>query len=318
MNIDDALTAYRGELIAAAIRWQAVRNRRRRNLVLATSALALAGVIVGAAVAATGWLVGAPAPRNVKSDFGSYAPQLGFNPEPGKAILVASDGDYKLYATPDKQGGYCTLVSDPWYHPGPHGEGGDCNSRKALSVPFWAGMGAFKGLHDGGSRLVVIGRTRHPGAAHVRFNYPVKKAVVTRIGRSGFFIVPITITRPIFTGLLPGSICRWSSTFVVLNAKGQEIAQKTETFGPRVCMRPPKPVVKIEGGTKTFILQRGMDGYLTEARPGDTVVCRGAGHVLTITIPQAAQRRYRRSHDRRLQLDVEHTRNGRISVMCWS
>ena len=93
MNIEDALTAYRGDLVAAAHRWRVRRERRRRRFVLTSGVVALGAVIVGTAIAATGWLVGSPAPPSVKSDFGSYAPQLGFNPQPGKAVLVASSGD---------------------------------------------------------------------------------------------------------------------------------------------------------------------------------------------------------------------------------
>jgi hypothetical protein len=316
VNLDEAVRTYRGELVAAAERWQKARARRRRQVVLLTSALTTAAIIVGTAIAATGWLVGAPAPRNVKSDFGSYAPQLGFNPQPGKAVLVAGKGPYKLYATPNRQGGFCTLLSDPWYHPGPHGEGGDCVSRKQASIAFWAGPYGAGHAGHGGTRVVIVGRTRNSAAAHVRFNYPEGKTASAPIGRSGFFIVPITLNHPIFTGLLPGSICRWSSTFVVLGAKGQAIVRKTLTFGPRICMRPPRPVVTTEAGTKTFTLGRGQLGYLAQARPGDTVACRGAGHLLPITIPVAAQGRYRRSHDRRLQLNVRHARNGRIWVMC--
>lgn len=316
MNIDNALSAYRGDLVAASQRWHKSRARRRRRLVFLTSALAAAGIIVGTAIAATGWLVGAPAPPNVKSDFGSYAPQLGFNPQPGKAVLVAGKGPYKLYATPNEQDGFCTLLSDPWYHPGPHGEGGDCISRKQASVAFWAGPYGIGHAAQGGTRVVIVGRARKGAAARVHFNYPGGKSASARIGRSGFFIVPITINHPIFTGLQPGAICRWSSTFVVLDAKGRAIVRKTLTFGPRICMRPPKPVVTTAAGMKTFTLDRGEVGYLAKARPGDNVGCRGAGHVLTITIPVAAQGRYRRSHDRRLQLNVRHTRDGRIWVMC--
>jgi hypothetical protein len=318
MNVEDALTAYRGELVAAARRWQVSRDRRRRRLLFTASAVALAAVIVGTAVAATGWLVGSPAPPSVKSDFGSYATQLGFNPEPGKAVLAASDGSYKLYVTPNEQGGYCTLVSDPWNHPGPHGEGGDCNSRKPLSVAFWAGIGGEASLHNGGTRLVMIGRTRQPDAARVRFNYPVGKAGTATVGRGGFFIVPVTIEHPIFIGLRPGSICRWSSTFVVLDANGKPLARKKLTFGPRVCFHPPKPVVTTEAGAKTFTLGLGADGYLAQSHPGDKVACRGFGHLVTMTIPRAAVHRHVRLKIKPfpLQVNVEHTRTGRIWVMC--
>lgn len=319
MNIDDTLTAYRRELVTAAQRWQKSRARRRRRLVFLTSALATAGIIVGSAIAATGWLVGSPAPRNVKSDFGSYAPQLGFNPQPGKAVLVASQGPYKLYATPNKQGGYCVLVSAPWKRPGPHGEGGDCISREQASLPFSIGMGGAAGAANGGTRLILVGRTRARDSAHVRFTAPEGKTVMASVGRSGFFIVGFTVHRPaqstVISGFLPG-ICRWSSAFVALDATGRAVAQRTLTFGPRICMRPPKPVVTTQAGTKTFTLGQGQIGYLAQARPGDIVACRGAGHLLTITIPLAAQGRYRRSHDRQIQLNVRHTRNGRIWVMC--
>ncbi len=186
MNIDDALTAYRGELINAAQRWQKARARRRHRIALVTSAMAVAGIIVGTAIAATGWLVGSPAPKSVKSDFGSYAPQLGFNPEPGKAVLVATDSPYKLYVTTNKQGGYCTLTSAPWKRPGPHGEGGDCISRRQASVPLLVGMGGAAAAPNGGTRLVFIGRTRQRDASHVRFAAPEGKTITATVGRSGF------------------------------------------------------------------------------------------------------------------------------------
>lgn len=319
MNIDDALTTYRGELVIAAQRWQTTRARRRHRIALLTSALAVAGIIVGTAIAATGWLVGSPAPRSVKSDFGSYAPQLGFNPEPGKAVLVASEGPYKLYATTDKQGGYCTLTSAPWKRPGPHGEGGDCISRTQASVPFLVGMGGVDGARNGGTRLVLIGRIRERNAAHIHFTAPDGKTIIASVGRSGFFIVGFTIPRPthstVISGFVPG-ICRWSSTFVALDANGRELAQRRLTFGPLICLRRPKPIVTTVRGTTTFTLTQGMVGYLAKAGPGDNVVCQGAGHALTITIPEAAVGRYRRSHDRRLQLNVRQTRDGRISATC--
>jgi hypothetical protein len=317
VNIDDALTAYRGELINAAQRWQKTRARRRHRLVLATTALAVAGIIVGTAIAASGWLVGSPAPKDVKSDFGSYAPQLGFNPEPGKAVLVAHDGPYKMYVTPDKQGGYCTLVATPQYHPGPHGSGGDCGTRSQAAVSFLAGpVGPGVPMRNGGVRFVVAGRTRNRAVARIRFTTPDGKPATAPIGTSGFFITDITSKKQLFTGLLPNSVCRWTSTFVLLDGSGRQLAQKTLTFGPRICLRRPKPIVKIENGTKTFILLQGMDGYLVKARPGDNVVCRGAGEALTITVPETAVGRYRRSPDRLHHLNVRLTPGGRVWALC--
>lgn len=319
MNLDDALTAYRSDLISAASRWQAARRRRRRRFLVGMSALALTGVVVGTAIATTGWLIGAPAPRSVKSDFGSYATQLGFNPQPGKAVLVAHTGAYKLYATTNKQGGYCTLLSDPWYHPGPHGEGGDCNSSQQASVAFWAGIGGAAGPLNGRTTLVIIGRTRNSQAKSIQFNYPQGKTATTRVGKSGFFITPITITRPIFTRLLPNSICRWSSNFVQLDANGHQLAQKTVTFGPRVCFSHPKPTVTTEGGVKTFTIRLGANGYIAAAQPGDKIACRAAGHTLTVTVPQAPVGHTEHSplsKDRQLTLSVRHDHKDRIWVSC--
>lgn len=323
MNIDDALTAYRGELIASAQRWQKARARRRHRIALVTSAFAVAGIIVGTAIAATGWLVGSPAPKSVKSDFGSYAPQLGFNPEPGKAVLVARHGPYKMYVTPDKQGGYCTLVATPQYHPGPSGSGGDCGTRQQAAVSFLAGpVGPGVPMHNGGVRVVVAGRTRNKAAARVQFTTPDGKTATAPIGTSGFFITDITSKRQLFTGLqpqggrLPKPLCHWTTTFVLLDSSGRQLTSKTLTFGPRICLRRPKAIVKIQAGARTFILAQGMMGYLAKAKPGDNVVCRGAGHALTLTVPKAAVGTHRPLGDRRLQLNIRHSRNGRIWVMC--
>lgn len=317
MNLDHTLTISRRDLVASAQRWQKARARRRQRIALATSALAVAGIIVGTAIAATGWLVGSPAPKNVKSDFGSYAPQLGFNPEPGKAVLVAHHGVYKMYVTPDKQGGFCTLIATPQYHPGPHGSGGDCGTRQQAALPFFAGpYGPGVPMHGGGVRLVVAGRTRNKAATQVRFTTPGHKTTTAPTGTSGFFITDITSQHQLFTGLQPGSICHWTTTFVLLDNTGRPLANKTLTFGPRICLRRPKPIIKISNGTKTFTVAQGMLGYLNTARPGNNVICKGAGHALTITIPQAPVGRYRRSHDRQLHLNVRHTHNGRIWTMC--
>ena len=321
MNIDDALTVYRGELIASAQRWHKARARRRHRVALVTSALAVAGIIVGTAIAATGWLVGSPAPKSVKSDFGSYAPQLGFNPEPGKAVLVARHGPYKMYVTPDKQGGYCTLVATPEYHPGPSGSGGDCGTRQQAAVSFLAGpVGPGVPMHNGGVRVVVAGRTRNKAAARVRFTTPDGKTATAPIGTSGFFITDITSKRQLFNGLqlptshAPKPLCHWTTTFVLLDSSGRQLIHRTRTFGPRICLRPPKPVVKTENGTETFILDQGMIGYLAKATPGDRVTCRGGGHALTLVVPKATVGTHRRTGERRLQLNIRHARDGRIWV----
>lgn len=317
MSIDHALAARRRELVQAAGRWQEARERRRRRLLLTTVALGLAGVIVGTAIAAGGWLVGSPAPRSVKADFGSYAPQLGFNPEPGKAVLAARSGPYKMYETPDKQGGFCLLLVTPSYHPGPQGSGGDCYPRQFAAKQFWGGpWGVPRPLHNGGVRVVVAGRTRIRAATAVRFTTPNGKAVTVPVASNGFFITSVISSRPLFIVLgVRNGLCRWTSTFTVLDKSGHELLRKTSTFGPRLCLAPPKPVVTTQNGVRTITIQRGADGYLTHARPGDDVVCRSA-HRLVITIPQGTPGRFRRSSDRKSSFNLKPTRDGRVWVLC--
>lgn len=226
MSIEDALTTYRGDLLASAERWQKGRERRRRRLVLATSALATAGMIVGTAIAGTGWLTGSPAPPSVKSDFGSYATQLGFTPEPGRAVLVASDGDFQLFATENEQGGLCTLVSTPWNRPSANGEGGDCVSTTPDATPFWAGTDGVSAEANGGSTVVVIGHTTDKDAASVQFETPNGAVVTAPVGSSGFFIRGTTLS---------GSFCdwgRWAPRFTVLDSSGNPLSSTTVTVFP--------------------------------------------------------------------------------------
>lgn len=57
------------------------------------------------------WLGAEPAFPDIVSEFGRYTPQLGFNPERGKAVRVAEDDSVRLFATTNKQGTYCFVVS---------------------------------------------------------------------------------------------------------------------------------------------------------------------------------------------------------------
>ena len=146
------------ERVLAAPRAQSKPRRVRgwhARLVLVAIVLSVSAVIASLAIAGTGWLIGSPAPANVQSDFGSYATQLGFNPQPGNAVLVASNGDYQLYATVNEQGGLCTLVSTPWNRPGPNGEGGDCTATppdgKTVTAPVGAGGFFIVGMTVPGS-----------------------------------------------------------------------------------------------------------------------------------------------------------------------
>lgn len=228
MDLDGALIECRSELIAASGRWQRARRRLHR-IVLVAAALAAVLVVTGAAVAETGWLVGSPAPPRVKADFGSYAPQLGFNPKPGHAVLVASDGPYQLYATTNKQGTYCVLVSAPWKRPGPKGEGGDCLSARITSARFWAGTGGMAFGSGGDTQVVFDGRTTDPAAASVRFATPDGRTITAPIGSGGFFIAG--------TGVHADPCRPWAPKFVFLDSGGNEVGETShEALG--ACLEP--------------------------------------------------------------------------------
>jgi hypothetical protein len=173
-------------------------------------------------------------------------------------------------------------------------------------------------MRNGGVRLVVAGRTRNKAVARIRFTTPDGKTATAPIGTSGFFITDITSKKQLFTGLLPNSVCHWTSTFVLLDGSGRQLTHKTLTFGPRICLHRPNPIITTKAGTKTFILSRGADGYLTEARPGDNVVCRGSGQSVTMAIPRAPVHGHVRRNIRPfpLVIHIDHRRSGRIWVMC--
>ena len=97
MTTADPIAAFRSELRAAANRQR--RSSQRRLVAAAVVALVAIIALTGVATGGVGWLTGTPAPHSVIADFGTYTPQLGFHPDPGSAVLVASDGDSHLYAT---------------------------------------------------------------------------------------------------------------------------------------------------------------------------------------------------------------------------
>lgn len=314
MNIDNALTAYRGELVSAAERWQKSRAHRRRRILLLTSALVAAGVIIGTAIAASGWLVGSPAPRNVKADFGSYAPQLGFNPRPGRAVLVARDGAYKLYATPNKQGGYCILIVTPEYHPGPHGEGGDCAGPDHRA--FWANaLPAGKPGTIG--KLFVLGHTAAHEAAAVRFSKPDGSVGTAEVGSSGFFIAQTDIPASIICKAAIQPAVWWKPTFTVLDRSGRKLGTTTQTFKGG-CMPRPIPVhaFAVQNGNKQFRLRDGEFGILVGAHARDRVFCHDGSDVIHLMVPTTARHGVHRQHQfgadkPPLQLNVNSASGGR-------
>ena len=150
------------------------------------------------------------------SDFASYTPQLGFHPEAGRAVLVAEDGDVILYATTNREGTYCLVVSAPWKRPETLPDGGTCIPAAQAAAPLIAGFG-------GASRdtVVIAGRADARGAHAIRFAGPDRRLLTRPIGSSGFFVAAVPIS---------GSPCAngdWKPTFVVLDAGGRELTHAT-------------------------------------------------------------------------------------------
>jgi hypothetical protein len=193
------------------------RVHRWPRLALVVAALALSALIASLAIAGTGWLTGAPAPPAVITDFQAYTPQLGFHPDPGRAVLVANDGQVKLYATTNREGTYCLDLVAPW-KPATTLDGGTCVPKAIASGHFIAGIMGAGPLTAHGVTLVVGGRIADPQPQSVRFAGPEGKTVTVPVGSSGFFVAPLTTRRPCGGG-------DWSSTFTALDDNGNAVAQ---------------------------------------------------------------------------------------------
>jgi hypothetical protein len=192
--------------------------RRARLLALAMlvlAVLALPTYALGRAV--KGWLAGEPAPPSIVHNFGSYAPQLGFQPEPGKAVRVAFDGAFALYATPNDRGSYCVATSTP--------DGGICVLPSVAAAPLIAGiMPGDPGRADARHTILVAGRVNDPDALAIAFTDPAGATVTRRIGSGGFFLAALPTAEPTSGG--PPSPCKdgdWSPTFRALGRTGAEL-----------------------------------------------------------------------------------------------
>jgi hypothetical protein len=204
---------FRAELVAVSRR-RIARRRRGRRIALATLVAAASLLAVGAAVGAGGWLRGEPASPAVTSDFAGYAPQLGFHPEPGSAVLVARDGEIALYATTNREGGYCVAVDAPWKPAATLPDGGTCLPASLTSAPFAAGIGGAAG----GTTLVVVGRTTASAARTVEFAAPDGGDVSRQLGSSGFFVAELDLHGPACAG---GG---WRPRFDLRDARGNRVA----------------------------------------------------------------------------------------------
>jgi hypothetical protein len=209
---------------------------RRRGAVLV---LAGALVVMGTAASATvTWLTGRPAPPAVARDFGTYAPQLGFHPQPGHAVLVAEDSDISLYATTNDEGSYCLIVSAPWKRPATLPDGGTCIPRAQAAAPLIAGLvGASSPPGEERSTYLIAGRTDTPRAHTIRFTDRNGEPIARQLGSSGFFVASVHVAESACTS---GD---WRPTFIVLGANGEELTRATITLsrslGRGVCQFTP-------------------------------------------------------------------------------
>lgn len=203
-------------------------RRRRWVVVVALAALiTLAGPTYAIGRAVKSWLDAEPAPQSVVDNFGSYTPQLGFKPEPGKAVLVASDRGIDLYATPNDRGSYCVATSTP--------DGGICIQPSVVVAPLIAGiMPGDPGRADARSTTLVAGRVTYPGAVAIGFADPEGAEVTRPLGAGGFFLAALT-----GPGAKPGASpypCKhgdWAPTFLALNANGEVVGAATITLARR-------------------------------------------------------------------------------------
>jgi hypothetical protein len=206
------IAEFRLELHAAASR--RVRRRRviRRTLVVAAVATVAVG-IAGISLATTGVFQSSPAPPEVVQDFESYTPQLGFDPKPGAAELVAQDGEFGLYATPNKQGGYCVIDSKGIKSPEMR-DGGHCVKQAIMRLPLVAALGMSS---------AVIGHVLDASARTIRLTDQSGTVIERRMGSNGFFIGAVEVRR--------GCPKRnWTSHLVALDANGRTVASADITL----------------------------------------------------------------------------------------
>jgi hypothetical protein len=193
------------------------RRSRRRWLIVAVAvfALLIAPTYAIARELIDGWLSGEPAPQSVVKNFESYTPQLGFYPDPSRAVLVATDRDVSLYATTNDKGSFCLAITGAR-------DGGTCIAPASAQAPLIAGMvsGAPSGSSVG-ERLLIAGRVDNPEARTIRFTDPDGDVVTRAIGSSGFFIAAVPIhDSPCANG-------DWTPTFESLGANGEELVRAT-------------------------------------------------------------------------------------------
>jgi len=229
MTLDNPVLVYRAELRAAASRRVAAR-RRRLVILLAVGAVGAVTASLSFAAARSGWLTGEPAPPRAITGFKQYTPQLGFHPEVHKAQFVAEDGPVKLYATPNREGGICYLVDEPW-KPADAGDGGTCASKAKADEPITAGLLGMSAIsRDGVATTVVAGRLDSPAARTIRFQDPAGAVVERLVGAGGFYVVAVRAKPLDFEPVVTpdGVHCprgTWEPMFVALDADRRPVLE---------------------------------------------------------------------------------------------
>jgi hypothetical protein len=212
--MNGSVAAFRAELRSAAKR-RARIHRRRRRAALASLITLFAVACTGITLAANGVFAASPAPGEVVEDFGAYATQLGYHPRSHHAQLVAVDGEFRLYATPNREGTYCIVTSAPWRPPGRHtGDGGVCVPPKKAAEPIAVGITAASGDPD--QIMVVAGRVLDSDARRLRFADATGDDIERPLGAGGFFVVGVH--QPPCTGT------SWSPIFTATDAQGNPVA----------------------------------------------------------------------------------------------
>jgi hypothetical protein len=205
----------------------------------ALTRLAAANPILGQVV---DWLTAEPAPPEVVDEFGRYTPQLGFDPEPGKAVLVARDEGVRLYVTTNKQGTWCFVLST-------RADGGTCVRPAVADAPVVAAHVSDVSAGEAQRLGVLVGRIKAAEARTVRFADPDGTPVERPLGAGGFFVAGLR--RP-----AEESVCDhgdWAPRFTFFDARGDVVAERVITLaqarstggGAKVCVLgffvPPEP-----------------------------------------------------------------------------
>ena len=214
-RIEPPRHAHRGRRAASST---GVRHRARLLLVALLVLVLLAGptYAIGRSVIA-GWLQGKPAPKSIEDNFESYTPALGFRPESGTAVLVASHRGFSLYATANDRGSYCVATTTP--------DGGICIRPSVAAAPLIAGiMPGDPTRADSPMTTLVAGRVAVPRAVAITFTDPDGRLVKRPIGSSGFFLATLSSRQPSPGGRpYPCKNGNWVPTFRALNASGEEV-----------------------------------------------------------------------------------------------